>query len=101
MTLHQLGGAVDAGGGDARLDEGFEVALAAEGVRLAAIEGEHGLIGRETGEGLVDDRARDAGGLRFARHRREEGVEIAAAFCGVCRRGERERDRERDDEGSQ
>ena len=77
-------------GGDARLDEGLEVALAAEGVRLAAIEAEHRLVDGEAGEGFADHALRNAGGLRVARHGVEEGVEVAAAFGGLRRRGDHE-----------
>ena len=52
---------------------------------LAAVEGEHGLVDGEAGEGLADDRARHAGGLRLAAHRGQEGVEIAAALRGESR----------------
>ena len=54
----------------------------------------------DAGEGLVDDDARDARGLRLARHRGEEGVEVAAALRGERGRGEEENGgKSRDDAG--
>ena len=61
VALHQARRALDAGRADARLDEFLEVALAAEGVGLAAVEAQHRLIEGEAGKGPVDDGARDAG----------------------------------------
>ena len=72
--------AVDA----ARRDAGRGVFLEglAEGAALAAVERQHGLVDRDAGEGLVDHRARHALRRRLARHRGEEGVEVAAALRG-------------------
>ena len=66
VHLHKLLGAADAG----RDDPGGGVFLEALGVEhaaLAAVEGKNGGVGRQAGEGLVDDRARDALGLRVSR----------------------------------
>ena len=66
-----------------------------EHAALAPVEGEHVRVEAHAGEGLVDDRARDAGRLRVAHHAGNERVEIAAAFGGRGRRGERDHDKER------
>src|SRR6187200_3271466 len=66
-----------------------------EHAALAPVEGEHVRVAGDAREGLVDDSARDAGRLRVARHAGNEGVEIAAAFGGRGRRGERDHDKER------
>src|SRR5512143_3408956 len=66
-----------------------------EHAALAPVEGKHVRVEAHAGESLVDDGARDAGRLRIARHARNEGVEIAAAFSGRGRRGEHDRDKER------
>src|SRR5580704_1220663 len=82
VHLHQFPGAVDAG----RDDPGGGVFLEALGVEhaaLAAVEGEDGGVGCQAGEGLVDDAARDALALRVARDRRQESVEVAAAWRGA------------------
>ena len=81
MPRHQVAGAVDARRDDA--GRGVFLEALAEGAALAAVEGEHRGIGREPGEGLVDDLARHVGGLRLAPHLAEEGVEIAAALGRV------------------
>jgi hypothetical protein len=67
-----------------------------EHAALAAVEGEDGGVGRQAGEGLVDDRARDAPALRVARDRGQESVEFAAAW-----RGERGGGEEQQDEGKE
>ena len=95
VHLHQFPGAADAG----RDDPGGGVFLEALGVEhaaLAAVEGEDGGVGRQAGEGLVDDRARDAPALRVARDRGQERVEVAAAW-----RGERGGGEEQQDEGKE
>src|SRR6186713_2483815 len=66
-----------------------------EHAALAPVEGEHVRVAGDAREGLVDDSARDAGRLRIARHAGNERIEIAAAFCGRGRRGERDHDKER------
>ena len=68
--------------------------LLLERAALAAVEGQHGLVDGHAGEGLVDDGARDARGLRVARHGGQESVEIAAALRGRGGRGEKERDKQ-------
>jgi hypothetical protein len=95
VHLHQFPGAADAG----RDDPGGGVFLEALGVEhaaLAAVEGEDSGVGRQAGEGLVDDRARDALALRVARDRGQESVEVAAAW-----RGERGGGEEQQDEGKE
>ena len=95
VHLYQFPGAADAG----RDDPGGGVFLEALGVEhaaLAAVEGEDGGVGRQAGEGLVEDRARDALALRIARDRGQESVEVAAAW-----RGERGGGEEQQDEGKE
>ena len=95
MHLHQFPGAAYAG----RDDPGGGVFLEALGVEhaaLAAVEGEDGGVGRQAGEGLVDDPARDALTLRVARDRGQESVEVAAAW-----RAERGGGEEQQDEGKE
>src|SRR5262249_58035026 len=92
VDLHQFPGAVHAG----RDDPGRGVLLEAFGVEhaaLAAVEGEDGGVGRQAGEGLVDDRARDAPALRVARDRGQESVEFAAAWRGERGGGEEQQDK--------
>jgi hypothetical protein len=87
VHLHQFPGAADAG----RDDPGGGVFLEALGVEhaaLAAVEGEDSGVGREAGEGLVDDRVRDALALRVARDRGQESVEVTAAWRGEHGGGE-------------
>jgi hypothetical protein len=67
-----------------------------EHAALTAVEGEDGGVGRQAGEGLVDDPARDALALRVARDRGQESVEVAAAWRGARGGGE-----EQQDEGKQ
>ena len=55
---------------------------------LAAVEGEHGLVGREPGKGGADDRRRDARGLRIALHLGEKAFVAAAALRGEGGGGE-------------
>ena len=93
VRRHQLPGAVDAGRDDAGRGVFLE-ALGVEHALLAAVEGQHVLVDGEAGEGLADDLARHAGGLRLAAHRGQEGVEIAAALRGERGRGESEGDGE-------
>jgi len=69
-----------------------------EHAALAAVEGQHVLIERDAGKRLVDDAARDAGGLRLARHGGDEGLEVAAAARGAGRRGKQEGDKESGEE---
>src|SRR5262249_41634184 len=64
-----------------------------EHAALAAVEGEDGGVGRQAGEGLVDDRARDALALRVARDRGQESVEVAAAWRGERGGGEEQQDK--------
>ena len=66
-----------------------------EHAALATVEGEHIRVAGDAGEALVDDGARDAGGLRIARHAGHEDVEIAAAFGGRRRRGEHSYEKQR------
>ena len=92
--MHQAGGALETHGGDAGAGELLEAALAAEGVRLAAVEGHHPLVGGEAGERRVDDTRRDP--LRFgvARHAGEKGIETTTALGGES--GSRDTDAERE-----
>ena len=89
MRLHQPLGARDADGDNARTRVFLEAL--AERAALAAVEGQHGGIDRDTGESLVDDAARNAGCLRLAPHGGKEGLEIAVALGGESRAGEEER----------
>ena len=84
--------ALDAAGGDA--GRGVFLEALAEGAALAAVERQHRRIRRDAGEGLSITRARDARGLRLARHRGEEGVEVAAALRRAGGRGEDEEEQE-------
>ena len=59
-ALHQRLGALDARRDDAGRGIFLE-ALGVEHAALAAVEGEHILVDRDAGEGLVDNRAMDAG----------------------------------------
>src|SRR6202050_1731308 len=77
MALHQLSGAVDAGGDDA--GRGVFLEALAERAALTPIEGKHRSVLRETGERAVDHCPRNPGGRGFARHRREEAAKIASA----------------------
>src|SRR6188768_2230800 len=65
-----------------------------EHAALAPVEGEHVRVAGDAREGLVDDRARDAGRLRITRHAGNERVEIAAAFGGRGRRGKQRHEKE-------
>jgi hypothetical protein len=76
---------VDAPGADAGGDILLERFI--EGAALAPVEGQHRRILRDARKRLADHRLRDAGRCRLLRHRRHEGVEIAAAAGGVGRRG--------------
>jgi len=80
MAMHQLPGAVDAG----RHDPGRGVFLEAlaERAALTPVEGKHRAVLRETSKRAVGHRPRDSDSRGFARHRHEEGAEIASA----CRR---------------
>ena len=95
MTHEQLLALGDAAGGDARC--GIFLEGLAKGAALAAVEVQHRGIGRDAGECLVDHGARDAVGGGLARHRRDEGVEVAAALGRP--RGQREQ--QRDDGGGE
>jgi hypothetical protein len=91
VHLRQFPGAANAG----RDDPGGGVFLEVFGMEhaaLAAVEGEDGGVGRQAGEGLVGDRARDALALRVARDRGQESVEVAAACRGARGRGEEQQD---------
>jgi hypothetical protein len=64
-----------------------------------AVEGEDRGVGRQAGEGLVDDRARDALALRVARDRGQESVEVAAAWRGERGGGEEQQDEGKEEAG--
>jgi hypothetical protein len=64
-----------------------------EHAALAAVEGEDGGVGRQAGEGLVDDRARDALALRVTRDCGQESGEVAAAWRGERGGGEEQQDK--------
>ena len=91
VHLHQFSGAADAGRDDSGGGVFFE-ALGVEHAALAAVEGEDGGVGRQAGEGLVDDRAREALALRVARDRGQESVEVSAAWRGARGGGEEQQD---------
>src|SRR5215203_1460671 len=81
MPLQHLPADVDAPGTDAGRDILLERFV--EGAALTAVEGEHRRILRHARKRLADHGLRDAGSRRLLRHRRHEGVEIAAAAGGV------------------
>src|SRR5215216_2496666 len=81
VPLQHLPADVDAPGADAGGDVLLERFV--EGAALAAVEGEHRRILRHARKRLADHGLRDAGSSRLLRHRRHEGVEIAAAAGGV------------------
>jgi hypothetical protein len=81
VLLHHLLAALDAVGADAGGDVLLEAL--AEGAALAAVERQHRGVGGDAGERGRDHLAGDALGLRVARHRGEEGVEVAAALRGA------------------
>src|SRR3979409_478321 len=83
----QLPGAIDAGRDDA--GGGVVLEALAKGAALAPVEGKHGRVERDTREGAVDHRPRNAGGSGFAPHGGQECVEIASAR----RRGDRRREK--------
>jgi hypothetical protein len=65
------------------------ISLRSSGLRLLApVEREHGGVGRQPRERLVDHAARHAGGLSLTAEGGEEGREIAAALGGVGGQGE-------------
>src|SRR3954453_23961181 len=85
VPLQHLPADVDAPGADAGRDILLERFV--EGAALAAVEGQHRRILRHTRKRLADHGLRDAGSRRLLRHRRHEGVEVAAAAGGVGRGG--------------
>ena len=93
MAQQHLPAAIDAARGDA----GRRVILEglAERAALAAVERQHGRIGRDAGKRVVDHSPRDAGGGRFARHRGDEGAKIPTALRRKGGRCERSRKNER------
>src|SRR5215213_7346023 len=86
MPLQHLPADVDAPGADAGRDILLERFV--EGAALTAVEREHRRILRHARKRLADHGLRDAGSRRLLRHRRHEGVEIAAAAGGVSGGGD-------------
>src|SRR5262249_57753824 len=84
MLLHQPPRATDARRDDARARILLET-LRVEHAALAAVEGEHGLVGRKSGKCRADDLLAYALRLRIALHLGEEGPVVAAALRGERR----------------
>ena len=95
MTLQHCTAAADAAGADAGGDILLEGLV--EGAALAAVEGEHGGVLRDAGEGLGDHGLGDALGGGFTGDVGDEGVEIAAALGGEGGGGEEEKKEENSD----
>src|SRR6187431_1009280 len=89
MPLQHLAADIDSPGPDA----GRHILLErfVEGAALAPVEGQHRRVLGHARKRLADHRLRDAGRLSLLRHRRHEGVEIAAAAGGVGRGGDDDR----------
>ena len=94
VPLHQPAGASEARGGHARRRELLETALAAEGVGLTAVEGEHLAVDRQAVKAARNDVAAHARGHGVARYSRKEALERAAALRGS--RGRRDQQRDKD-----
>lgn len=86
VALQPLLRAGDSALGDARPRIILEAL--AKRAALAVVEIDDLAIERHAGEGLIDDVGANARRFRVARHLAEEGVEVAAAARGECRRGE-------------
>src|SRR5215467_14700276 len=84
MLLHQSPRATDARRDDARARILLET-LRVEHAALAAVEGEHCLVGRESSKCRADDLLAYARRLRVALHLGEESREAAAALRGERR----------------
>src|SRR5215467_2263296 len=84
MLLHQSPRATDARRDDARARILLET-LRVEHAALAAVEGEHCLVGRESSKCRADDLLAYARRLRIALHLGEEGRVTAAALRGERR----------------